>query len=217
MVGAGIGVLVVDDHAVVGQAFAALLRDEPDIRLIGLATSVEVALTRVSQDRPDVVLLDQRLSDGTGLDAAREIRERWPATQCIMVTAVKDPDLVSSALEAGCSSFVPKDSDASELLRAVRAAAAGDSYLSGEVLSLLSHAAPRPPAPFELSRRERQVLQLTADGASVEEIARQLYLSAHTVRNHLRHAMARVGVHTKLEAVVAAARAGVIRLGDPGE
>ncbi len=210
-----IGVLIVDDHAVVGQALGALLEDEPDIAFVSLATSVEVAVTRVGQDRPDVVLLDHRLTDGTGLDAAREIRERWPSTQCVMDKAVKDPELVSSALEAGCSSFVPKDSDARELLRAVRAAAAGDSYLSGEVLTLLSQASPRPPAPFELSRRERQVLQLTANGASVDDIARQLYLSAHTVRNHLRHAMARVGVHTKLEAVVAAARAGVIRLGEP--
>lgn len=208
-------VLVVDDHAVVGQAFAALLNDEDDITFVGLATSVEVALTRVAQDRPDVVMLDHRLSDGTGLDAAREIRERWPSTQTIMVTAVKDPDLISAALDAGCRSFVPKDSDAKELIRAIRAAGRGESYLSSEVLGLLAQAPPRASAPFELSRRERQVLQLTADGASVDDIARKLYLSAHTVRNHLRHAMARVGVHTKLEAVVAAARAGIIRLGEP--
>lgn len=142
MAGSGIGVLIVDDHAVVAQAFAALLEDEPDIESVRLATSVEVALTRVAQDKPDVVVLDHRLSDGTGLDAAREIRERWPSTHCIMVTAMKDADLVSSALDAGCTSFVPKDADARELLRAVRAAASGESYLSGETHPPVAGVAP---------------------------------------------------------------------------
>jgi len=215
MSGQPLGVVIVEDHAVVGQALAALLADEPDLALLGLATSVEGALDLVADRRPDVAVLDYRLNDGTGLDAARQIADRWPGTQTVMVSALKGPDLVNAALEAGCRSFVPKDADAGELLRAVRAAGRAESYLSGEVMALLERAPTESAAAFGLTRREREVLQLSADGATIDEIAVALHLSAHTVRNHLRHAMNRLQVHTRLEAVVVAARAGIVRLGGP--
>lgn len=215
MVGDRVGVLIVDDHVVVAQAFAALLDREADLDLVGMATSVHDALNLVEQQRPDVVVVDYRLGDGSGLEAARQIRTRWPDTALVMVSALKDPDLVEAALVSGCLSFVPKDADAADLVRAIRAAARGETYLAGDVRQLLADAPTGATAAFELTGRECQVLQLTADGASVEEIAVRLFLSAHTVRNHLRHAMTRLGVHTKLEAVMVAARAGVVRLEGP--
>ncbi len=212
MVGDRVGVLIVDDHVVVAQAFAALLDREDDLDLVGMAASVDDALHLVQQQQPDVVVVDYRLGDGSGLDAARQIRTLRPATGLVMVSALKDPDLVSAALAAGCCGFVPKDADAADLVRAIRAAAKGETYLAGDIRQLLADVPIGTTAAFELTGRERQVLQLTADGASVEEIAVRLFLSAHTVRNHLRHAMTRLGVHTKLEAVMVAARVGVVRL-----
>ncbi len=158
-----------------------------------------------------MVVVDYRLGGGSGLEAARQIRDRWPGTALVMVSALEDPALVGAAWATGCRSFVTKDADAEDLVRAIRYAARGEIYLSGDVRQLLADAPTGATATFELSSRERQVLPLTADGASVEEIAVRLFLSAHTVRNHLRHAMTRLGVHTKLEAVMMAARAGVVR------
>ena len=210
-----ITVVIVDDHEVVALGLKALLDDVDDIDVIGSATTSADAVALVARRRPDVVLMDYRLPDGTGADTARELRTANPKTNVIMITSVADRRVLSQALDAGCCGFLSKNSDRADLIDAITAAASGDSYFTRDVLKHLVHLRRFDEVgSTELSTREIEVLQLTADGLSPEDVASRLHLSAHTVRNHLRHAMAKLDAHTKLDAVVKAVRARLISIDD---
>ena len=208
-----ISVLVVDDHEVVALGIKALLEQAGEVQVLGIAASVESAVDAATDLAPDVVLLDFRLQDGTGDDAARRLRRLDPAPGIVMISALADRRVLGLALEAGCHGFVSKNADQQDLVKAVRAAAAGDSYFTPDMLKHLMHLRRfEQVATSELSPREVEVLQLTANGSSPDGIAKQIHLSPHTVRNHLRNAMAKLDAHTKLEAVVKAARARAISI-----
>ncbi len=210
-----ITVVIVDDHEVVALGLKALLDDVDDIDVIGSATTGADAVALVARRRPDVVLMDYRLPDGTGADTAREVRTANPKTNVIMITSVADRRVLSQALDAGCCGFLSKNSDRADLIDAITAAASGDSYFTRDVLKHLVHLRRFDEVgSTELSTREIEVLQLTADGLSPDDVASSLHLSAHTVKNHLRHAMAKLDAHTKLDAVVKAVRARLISIDD---
>ncbi len=213
--GPGVKVVIVEDHEMVAQGLAALLEDEADIHICASVRTVKDAIDAVERHGPDVVLMDYRLPDGTGVDAALAIRDQPDSPGVVMITSVVDRRVLNQALDAGCCGFVSKNADRRDLIDAVHAGARRDSYFTRDVLKHLVHLK-RFDAPDgnELSQREIEVLHATAQGKSPDEIADDLFLSAHTVRNHLRHAMSKLEAHTKLDAVVKAIRARIISIDD---
>jgi DNA-binding NarL/FixJ family response regulator len=156
---------------------------------------------------------DYRLPDGSGAEVARRLGGLEPRPRVVMITAAADRRVVAQALEAGCSGFLSKNADRADIVAAIRAAAGDDSYFTRDVLRHLVHIRRfEQVAGGELSDREVEVLQLSADGLSTAAIAAQLYLSEHTIKNHLRHAMAKLDAHTKLDAVIKAIRARLISI-----
>jgi DNA-binding NarL/FixJ family response regulator len=212
-----IRVAVVDDHAMVAEGLSSLLAEEPDLEVVGTAPSVAEAMDLIEQSRPDVVLIDYRLPDGDGASAAAEILRRWPATRVILLSASGGEELLARALEAGCSGFLAKDRSGEEVAAAVRAAYRGESLIPTEALTGLLDRLRRPSGRpgGELSARELEVLRLLARGTSTEAISEQLFLSEHTVRNHVRNILSKLGAHSKLEAVSIAARDGIVSLDEP--
>lgn len=210
---APVRVLIVDDHEVVALGLQALLDDEAGIEVVGSVRTAADALTAVGRYQPDVVLMDYRLPDGTGADAARQIGEGENPPGLVMVTSVADRRVLGQALDAGCCGFVSKNADRSDLIEAVRAGARHESYFTRDVLKHLVHLKRFDNVDGSaLTDREVDVLQATANGLSPEQIAAEMFLSAHTVKNHIRHAMAKLDAHTKLEAVVKAVRARTISI-----
>lgn len=208
-------IVIVDDHEVVALGLKALLEDEPDLTVVATATSAADALAVVEEHHPDVAVIDYRLPDGNGVELIRFLRSREQPPGIVMVTAAADRRVMSQALDAGCFSFLSKNADSADLLAGVRAAARDESYFTAEVVRHLAHV--RRYEQFdvdELTERECEVLQLSAEGRTPEEIAQELYLSTHTVRNHIRNAMGKLQAHTKLDAVVKAARLRLISIDD---
>ncbi len=213
-----ITVLVVEDHLMVAQGLLALLDGEDGIATVGHATTIAAAHDAVSELHPDVVLMDFRLPDGDGVTAARRIRDHYEDIQVVLLTGAGDDSVLAAAVDAGCAGFVTKDGRVDEVVRAIRAAAAGEMAIPTDRLgALLSTLSRRRQPPNGLSARELEVLRLLATGASTTEIVEQLVLSPHTVRNHVRNILTKLGAHSKLEAVAIAAREGIVTLNDPGQ
>ena len=215
--GAGetIRIVIVDDHEVVALGLKALLSEEVDFDVVGTATTVAKAQAVVTEMEPHVVLVDYRLPDGSGIDVVSALRATPEPPGVVMVTAAADKRVLSQALDAGCLGFLSKNADHADLVASVRAAAKGESHFTPDVVRHLSNV--RRFEQFdtdELSQRECEVLQLSAIGKSPEEIAAELFLSLHTVRNHIRNSMTKLQAHSKLEAVVKAARLRIITLDD---
>lgn len=207
-------VLIVDDYNVVALGIAALLDGDDDIDVVARASDIATAVAAATRHRPDVVLMDFRLPDGTGVDAIARMRAVGCDAAVIMLTAATDRRVLRLALEAGCLGFLSKNADHGDLVRAIRAAAHNETSFTADMLTQLVHVGRVPATTIEdLTARECDVLQLCADGLLPEEIAQQMHLSHHTVRNHLRHAMIKLDAHTKLEAVVKALQAHLISVG----
>lgn len=209
--GGAIRVLVVDDHEVFGTSLARTLADEPDLEVRGAVTTAPAALEAV-EGGMDVVLSDFRLADGDGVTLARAIIERWPHTAVVMLTASNDEAVLASALDAGCSGFVTKSEPLENVLAAVRGAAAGEAVITPALLArLLPRLASRPKGRNpDLTPREREVLALIVKGGTNREIADTLFLSLDTVRNHVASILAKLGVHSKLQAAAVATQRGLI-------
>jgi two-component system nitrate/nitrite response regulator NarL len=213
--GVPVRVLVVDDHEMVAEGVAAMIDAEPDLGVVAQAGTADEAVEKAAACKPDVVLIDFGLPDRDGIVTSREIRAVAPDAEFVMMTASLEHPIVADAMEAGFSGFVVKSSGINELLTAVRAAAAGEVHFSAAALHTLvrSH---RPPPPTEaLSARELEVLRAIAAGLGTGEIAAELFISQHTVRNHVRRILTKLDAHSKLEAVVIATKAGVVELTRP--
>lgn len=208
-----IRILIVDDHDVVAAGLQSLLEAETGLQVIGQAGTVAQGLIDAARLQPAVVLVDYRLPDGTGAELAQQLRADQPEAAIVMITASADRRVLGQALEAGCIGFVSKNADRADLTDAIRAAATGESYFTRDVLKHLVHLHRYEQLDTEeLSDREVEVLQLVADGLTARAIADQLYLSEHTVKNHIRHAMAKLGAHTKLDAIVKAIKLRLISI-----
>lgn len=206
-------VFVVDDHRMVATGLATVLMENPGIEVVGSAGTAQDALVRVAALQPDVALVDLRLPDADGVELAGRLREVAPEIEIALISASFTRRAVADALSAGVKAFASKLASAEELVQAVRAAAAGTAYVSSDVVPLLTaERSAENKVGKELSGREREVLQGLAVGSSVVQIANELHLSQHTVRNHIRRAMSNLRVHRRLDAVVAAARLGLIDL-----
>jgi two-component system, NarL family, response regulator DevR len=205
-------VLIVDDHNVVRLGLRALLNAEPGVEVVGEAGTAADAVRLVAATEPDVVLMDVRLPDESGIVACRQIRAQWPNVQVLVLTSYADESLVLEAIEAGAAGYVLKQVDTTDLVRAVHAVAAGDAVLdpatTARVLAVVrrtqheSHST----AFHDLTERELEILALVAQGRTNAEIAEQLVLSEKTVRNHVSVILSKLGVTNRIEAATYAVR-----------
>ncbi len=200
-------VVLVDDHAMFTNLLALQLEQYDDIDVVGCAATLAEAPPVAEEAEAKVVVLDYRLPDGDGVQLARELSMCSPPPRMVMLTGYHDAHLVREAVAAGCVAFVTKDRGVDELVRAVRAAARGETLLAPEHLQLLSNA---DPQPHTLTDREVDVVRLLASGPTTREIAEQLGISVNTVRNHVQSVLQRLGVHTRLQAVATARWIGLV-------
>jgi RNA polymerase sigma factor (sigma-70 family) len=198
-------VLIVEDHQVVAEGLAALINDQDDMEVVGHVGSVAESIARTAELQPDLVLLDFRLTDGTGADAAAGIRQMRPETKLIFLTREGSDAARFAALESGASAFIHKSRAAQEVVEAIRTVADGGSLFTPRTISQLLNSRREIEAQLErLTPREKEVLRLMAEGTSSRDIASRLGISYTTVRTHIRSLGSKLGVHSKLEAIVKA-------------
>lgn len=223
---APITVFIADDQAMVRQGFGALLSAQPDIAVIGDAPNGRIAVSEVRRLRPDVVLMDVRMPEMGGLEAAREILSAatTPPVRVLMLTTFDIDEYVYEALSAGASGFLLKDAPADDLIRAVRVVAAGDALLAPSVTRRLiadivgRRSGPRPWGRelAMLTPREREVLELIAQGLSNTEIADRLFVTEHTVKTHVGNIFTKLSLRDRAQAVVVAYESGLVNPRSPG-
>jgi len=207
-----IRVMLVDDHQLLTGSLAALLSREPDIEVVGVAASVAEAKA-MARERLDVVLMDYRLPDGTGAEATRAIKARWPAARVVMLTAVSDDETILESIQAGADGYLTKDRAVEDVVSAVRQAYAGETLLPRSVIVGIAQrvVAARDKtterrAMEPLTPRELEVLKALTEGLSTPEICERLYIAPNTLRTHVQNIMGKLHVHSKLEAVAFAIR-----------
>jgi DNA-binding NarL/FixJ family response regulator len=217
-----IRVLRADDQDLVRAGFRALLDPEDDIDVVGEAADGDAAAQLARRHRPDVVLMDIRMPGTDGLAATRAIAadERLAGVRIVILTTFELDEYVFEAIRAGASGFLVTNTKPVELLRAVRAVAAGDALLSPSVTRRLiqefaarTRNAPRSPAIESLTEREREVMALVAEGLNNDEIAERLFVSPLTVKTHVSHAMVKLGARDRIQLVVFAYQSGLVRPG----
>jgi DNA-binding NarL/FixJ family response regulator len=200
-----IRVLLVDDHPIVRDGLRGAFAGEPDVLVVGEAASGTEALTLVARHHPDVVLMDLRMPELDGTGAIRRLAIEHPAVRVVVLTTFDAATDVLPAIEAGALGYLLKDASVPELLTAVRAAARGEPVLAPRAAN---HVLGRLRSP--LSPRELAVLRLVAGGATNRAAASRLFVSEASVKTHLQHAYAKLGVHDRAAAVAEACRRGLL-------
>jgi two-component system response regulator NreC len=206
-----ITIVLADDHAVVRSALRLLLDGETDIDVVAEAGDADGAIRYVGGHRPTVLILDLNMPGQSGLSAIPEIRRQSPETQIVVLTMQDETAFAREALQAGVLGYILKEAASEELVKAVRMAAAGKTYLQPELGARLA-AEPEVPAPDDLSERELEVLRLIALGHTNNEIAKQLYLSVRTVESHRAHIQQKLGLTNRSELVRYALERGLIEV-----
>jgi two-component system, NarL family, response regulator NreC len=195
-----ISVVIADDHAVVRRGLRHVLDLEEGFEVVAEASDLETARRHVRGHRPDVLVLDLNMPGGSSLDRIPELRSEFPETQIVVLTMQDEPAYARHALGAGALGYVLKESAESELVEAIRRAAAGDTYLNPRLGARVA-AEPAPGLPDGLSEREVEVLRMIALGHTNSEIAEQLYLSVRTVETHRAHIQQKLRLGTRAELV----------------
>lgn len=209
-----IRLVIADDHPVVRDGLRAMLDTQPDIDVVGEAGTGAEALSMVRSLRPDLVLMDLQMPELDGASATRRIRAEHGHVQVLVLTTYDTDADITRAVEAGATGYLLKDARREELFDAVRLAAQGKSVLSPGVASRVLGKM-RAPAEEALSAREIEVLDAVALGLSNRDIARELHVSEATVKTHLLHVFAKLGVDDRTAAVTMALERGIIRLDRP--
>ena len=205
-------VLLVDDHEVVRKGLRALLEAAGGFDVVSEAGSVVEAIRRVGYDSPDVVVMDVRLPDGSGIDACREIRKRWPDVKVLMLTSYADEEALVGAIQAGASGYVLKRIRADELAESIQRVAAGESLLDPDLTERLFsriRGGNSDPLLARLSPQERRTLDLIAAGMTNKQIAKQMFLAEKTVKNYVSNMLSKLGMSRRSEAAAYAARLSV--------
>jgi DNA-binding NarL/FixJ family response regulator len=201
--------LVVDDHSVVRQGLDILFGELDDLELVGQATDGEQAIDAIANLNPDVVLMDVRLPGIDGVSAVKRIHQAAPNVKFVIFSAYGDKRLLSDAIAAGARGYVMKGSPPEDLLRAIRTVAEGKAFvdpsLSPALLMTDGHASEQP-----LSEREREILQLLAEGFHTEEVARRIGLSVETVKSDTKRVIGKLQADTRTHAVAIALRQAII-------
>lgn len=206
--------LMVDDHEVVRMGLRLVLDDMEGVTLVGEAANADEAIDRCEALQPDVVVMDIKMRGRNGIDACREITERWPQTNVIMLSSFVDDGLIAEAIQAGAVGYVLKDVGTGELVRALEAvrqgAASLDPAITRRVLRMMrAHAASSHPFA-DLTKRELVVLHLISLGKTNTEIAERLVLSEKTVRNHVTAILSKLALDTRVEAATHALRMRIV-------
>jgi DNA-binding NarL/FixJ family response regulator len=211
-----IRVLLVDDHQLLTGSLSQILAREPDIEVVGVAATVAEAKA-MSHERLDVVLMDYRLPDGTGAEAARAIKARWSHARIVMLTALNDDETVLESIQAGADGYMTKDRAVDDVVNAVRSAHAGETLLPRSVIVGIAQrvAAARDKSADRrqlepLTPRELEVLRALTEGLATPDICERLFIAPNTLRTHVQNIMGKLRVHSKLEAVAFALRHGLV-------
>jgi DNA-binding NarL/FixJ family response regulator len=219
---AKIRVLLTDDHTLFRQGIRTLLSAEPDLEVVGEAANAFDAVTTARQLRPDVVLMDIGMNGMSSFEATRQIRKERPETKVVFLSMYDDEDYLAECVDIGASGYVLKDSPAEQLVTAIREVQRGGSYLSPRLLTRLvdgfrvqGRNTPRQPRFGTLTKREREILKMLAEGRSVKEIATGFDLSTKTVEAHKFNLMRKLDIHNKAQLVQYAIQKKIIRLMEP--
>ena len=216
-----IRVLIADDHALFRRGLEMVLDEEQDIDLVGQASDGTEAVARARQSLPDVVLMDIRMPKTSGIEAARAMKEAAPSAKIVMLTISDEEEDLFEAIRAGASGYLLKDIPLDEVADAVRAVHGGQSLINpsmaGKLLTEFATLARRDeeerpqqvPAP-KLTEREMEVLKLVARGMNNRDIAKELFISENTVKNHVRNILEKLQIHSRMEAVMIAVREKLI-------
>jgi len=203
-----IRVFSVDDQPLIREGIAALIDDEPDMRMIAQASNGHDAIQKFRQHRPDVTLMDVRLPDISGIEAMIAIRSEFPDARIVMLTTFEGDVEIRGALAAGAQGYVLKSVPPQELAAVIRSVHSGKRQIHGEAaIRLAEHVSDE-----SLTKRERAVLRQVADGHRNRGIAEQLSISAETVKGHVKHIMEKLGANDRTQAVVIAVRRGIIQI-----
>jgi len=205
-------IMLVDDHEIVRDGIRAMLQAEDDVVVTAQAGSVREAIDEADRTRPDVIVMDVRLSDGSGIEATREIRAKHPETKVLMLTSFADDEALFASIMAGAAGYVLKQVKSGDLLRAIRAVGAGDSLLDPSVTSAVldrlrrgKHLM-RDEKLARLSPQEERILSLVADGRTNREIGDELHLAEKTVKNYVSSILSKLEVARRAEAAAYLAR-----------
>jgi len=211
-------VLIVEDHQILAEGLALALGRHDDLLVVGLAGTVAEAVAMADRERPDVVIMDYHLPDGTGAQAALAIRQHLPEAAIVILTADASDEVLTAAVEAGACGFLLKSNAAAQVIDAVRRAADGEMLIPAATLARLigrqrervRREAERSSLMEKLTPRELEVLGLMARGLDNRAIAQQLVLSYATVRGHVQNILSKLGAHSRLEAVARAVEYGLL-------
>jgi DNA-binding NarL/FixJ family response regulator len=203
-------VFFLDDHEVVRRGLVDLVSMEPDMEVVGEASTAAEALQRIPAVTPDVAVLDVRLPDGTGVEVCREIRSQLPGVQCLMLTSYADDEALFDAIMAGASGYVLKDIKGNDLVDAIRTVASGRSLLDPATTQRVME---RLRAPREtddrlaaLTDQERRILDLIGDGLTNRQIGEHMFLAEKTVKNYVSSLLAKLGMERRTQAAAFVAR-----------
>jgi len=219
---AKIRVLLTDDHTLFREGIRTLLTGEPDMEVVGEAANAFDSVTMAGQMRPDIVLMDIGMKGMSSFEATRQIRKERPETRVVFLSMYDDEDYLAECVDIGASGYVLKDSPADQLMTAIREVHRGGSYLSPRLLTRLvdgfrvqGRNSVHQPRFGTLTKREREILKMLAEGKSVKEIATGFDLSVKTVEAHKFNLMRKLDIHNKAQLVQYAIQKKVIRLLDP--
>ena len=216
--------MIVDDHALFRRGLEMVLEEEPDIELVGQASDGAEAVEKAAESLPDVVLMDIRMPRSSGIEACRAMKEAAPSAKIVILTISDEEEDLFEAIRAGASGYLLKDIPLDEVADAVRAVHGGQSLINpsmaGKLLTEFATLAKRDdeeraqevPAP-RLTEREMQVLKLVARGMNNRDIAKELFISENTVKNHVRNILEKLQIHSRMEAVMVAVREKLIEFG----
>ncbi|WP_407271639.1 response regulator [Radiobacillus sp. PE A8.2] len=208
-----IRVVVIDDHDVVRKGVISYLKTEPELEVVGEASSGNKGAAVVLETKPDVVLMDLIMEDGTGIDATRQIMEKFPDCKIIILTSYYDDEQVFPALEAGAFSYMLKTSSAVEIVTAIQKAYKGENVIEPKVASkMMTSFRQQTSKPHEqLTERELEVLMCIGDGLTNQEIGDKLFIGIKTVKTHVSNILSKLGVNDRTQAAVYAHKNGIIR------
>lgn len=206
----GTRVLLVDDHEVVRRGLAAMLSSHDDIDVVGEAASAEAAIRRVGLDEPDVVVMDVRMPERSGIEACRDILANFPGVKVLMLTSYADEEALMASIMAGASGYVLKRIKGDELIDDIRRVAKGESLLDPlmveRLFDRLRHGAKEDPKLAELTDQERVIVGHIAEGLTNRQIAEALFLAEKTVKNYVSTILAKMGMSNRSEAAAYVAR-----------